>query len=382
MRICQVCGEFYETGAGGIGTYVYRLSQNLVSLGHDVDIIAYDTGRPKYGADEEFTVYKTPLSRVPIWRNFSWGRNAAALVGKLHNKKRYDVVHVHLRGAMGYPLFHKVKVPVVSTFHNMYRERCRFVPVRYRILEYLKLLEDSLSAGKSDMIIGINRPIIIELEKSGISRDKITYVPNATDTSYFAHHTKDRKTIREGYGIGIGEDEFLVLFVGRLDQQKGLEYLIGAASRLDKRFKILIVGEGLEKYKRHLLNMAHGIENIIFTGALYGEDLKEVYAASDIFVLPSLYEGFPTVLLEAMASGLPIVASDIPSTRSIVKSDFGVLITPRDPGKLADAILKLDDKKALREMGKKSVEESKRYDWDIITKKIVNVYRELAGGYK
>jgi len=64
MRICQVCGEFYETRAGGLGTYVYRLSQNQVSLSHDVDIIAYDFGKPKYGADEGFTVYKTPLSRI------------------------------------------------------------------------------------------------------------------------------------------------------------------------------------------------------------------------------------------------------------------------------------------------------------------------------
>ncbi len=373
MRICQVSGEFYDSRAGGIGTYVYNLTRKLVLLGHEVDVVSYPMGTPKYKDDEGFKVYRAPSSSIPVWRNFVWGKRASSLVRQQHNKKKYDVVHVHRRGALSYPLFHSINVPLVLTFHNMNIERSKFLPLWGKPVEYLRLVEDVLCARKTKKIIGINEPLIDELTWLGISNNKIIYIPNGVDISVFSKES-DRAGTREKYKI---ENEIVILFVGRFHSQKGLEYLIDAAGKLGSKFKLLIVGDGQEKYKKIILKKAEGMENIIFTGPLYGEDLKDIYAASDMFVIPSLYEGFPTVLLEAMASGLPIIASDIPSIRPIVKSDFGVLIAPKDSEKLAETIMKFGDKKTLQEMGKKAIEEAKRYDWDVITKKMVDVYKEL-----
>ncbi len=374
MRICLVSGEFYDTASGGIGTQVYILAQKLAALGHEVDVIAYYSGKPKYSDQEEFNVYRVPLSGAPVWKHFKWGKDASVTIRNLQKEKKYGVVHVQMGTAMGYPLFHDTSVPMVSTFHLMFTEGVRNAQGLQKILGHLRLKNLLICAEKSEKVIVINKPLIEELSTLGVKRKKMVFIPNSVDSSFFSLH-KNPKTLEKHE---IPSNTIMVLYVGRLNYQKGLEYLVRAAENLDRRFNIVIVGSGEGEYKRSLLNMARGIENIIFTGPLFGDDLKEIYASSDIFVLPSLFEGMPTVLLEAMASGLPIIASDIPSIAPLVKPKFGVLVKPKDVTGLSQAITRLGTSGDLHEMGKKAREEARKYDWNITVKDIINVYEEAV----
>lgn len=374
MRICHVSGEFYDTRSGGIGTQVYMLTQKLAALGHEVDVVAYYSGTPKYSEEVRFKVYRTPLSGLAVWKHFKWGKDASALVNRLYRESRYDVVHVHMDTAMGYPIFHGIDVPMVSTFHLMFTESVRNARGLQKLLGRLRLRNILICAEKSEKVIVVNEPLIEELAKLGVKREKMVFIPNSVDTSFFSIN-KNPET-RKKYKIA--HDDVMILFVGRLDHQKGLEYLVKAAKALDRRFKVFIVGSGEGEYKRRLLNMAEGSENIIFTGPLFDDDLKEIYASSDIFVLPSLFEGMPTVLLEAMASGLPIIASDIPSVAPLVKPEFGALVKPKDSAGLSQAITRLGTSEDLHEMGRKAREEAGRYDLNRTVKDIINIYEEVV----
>lgn len=241
-------------------------------------------------------------------------------------------------------------------------------------------MEDKLSYRQAGCIIAVSKAIVNELVKIGVDPIRITSIPVGVDTEKFRPSGMHKGTeFSSNYN---GEDSSLILlYVGTINRRKGVEYLLESVSLLPeilrKRVAVKIVGAGplLSYYKNKYSHM----QNIQFCGYVSDDLLPSIYGSADIFVYPSLYEGLPTVVLEAMASGLPIIATNIPSIAEVVKSDFGILVKPKSPQAIAQAIAFMARNASIREeMAKKALFYSKKYDWRQIVLKVSKTYDKLV----
>jgi phosphatidylinositol alpha-1,6-mannosyltransferase len=187
--------------------------------------------------------------------------------------------------------------------------------------------------------------------------------------------------VRRQFGL---DNEPCVLFVGSLIPRKGLPFLVEAAKKIVKQnadTKFLIVGDGpLKNHLADSLESANLLGNFKFLGNLKNEMLPSVYNSADVFVLPSIQEGQGIVLLEAQASGKPVVAFDVGGVKEATRNgETGLLVKRGSTSELADALLKLLGDASLRERmginGRRFVTEN--FTWDICAQKMLKVYREV-----
>ena len=217
---------------------------------------------------------------------------------------RPDVVHIHNIGpGMFAPLVRLMGLPVVLTYHSPNYEHSKWsAPARWLLRQCEKI-----SLRFSNRVIFVNRH---QMEKCG-ALDKSVFIPNGIDPVTRSEST----SFLEKHDITPGQ---YLLAVGRLTPEKGLEYLVEAANRLPQVTQVVIAGASdHDSTYRQLLVKLDTENKVIFTGFTTGEDLRQLYSHARCFVLPSVNEGFPMVLLEAMAYGLPILCSDIPGTRQV-----------------------------------------------------------------
>jgi phosphatidylinositol alpha-mannosyltransferase len=204
-------------------------------------------------------------------------------------------------------------------------------------------------------------------------------VPNGVAPEFYAHPEP-----LDGWKA----DGPTVLFVGRLEPRKGLAYLVRAFLRLKPRFprlRLLVVGRD----DRHTQDRAMAMvpprlrTDLVFVGSVPQADLPSYYASADVFCAPSLGgESFGIVLAEAMAVGLPVVCSDIGGYRDVVRDGTdGLLVPPRDPEALAEALAGLLDNPArLASMGQAAATAARGYAWEVVAGQVAEVYRTALGG--
>jgi glycosyltransferase involved in cell wall biosynthesis len=206
--------------------------------------------------------------------------------------------------------------------------------------------------------------------------DKVYFIPPGVDLDRFNPRNQGEEFKRK-FGI---QQKTIILCVARLIPQKGIDYLLKAGVEVCKEFPntvFVVVGEG--PLKSHLSKLARTLniaEFVLFTGYISEKLLPEAYAACDLFVLPSIGEPFGIVLLEAMASGKPIVATNIGGVREIMKKIPESLVPPADEYSLAKTISRfLYDKELASRVACQCREiAEKSYGWANIAKKIMNVY--------
>lgn len=260
---------------------------------------------------------------------------------------RPDVVHIHNIGpGMFAPLVRLMGLPVVLTYHSPNYEHSKWnAPARWLLRQCEKI-----SLHFSNRVIFVNK---YQMEKCG-ALDKSVFIPNGIDPVTRSEST----SFLEKHGIRQGE---YLLAVGRLTPEKGLEYLVEAANRLPQVQQVVIAGASdHDSAYREQLEKLDTRKKVVFTGFTIGEDLRQLYSHARCFVLPSVNEGFPMVMLEAMAYGLPILCSDIPGTRQVdlPEEDY---FTVKDVDSLCNAITRLLD--APNERRHYDLE---KYDWNTI----------------
>ncbi|MGQ9571453.1 MAG: glycosyltransferase, partial [Thermodesulfovibrionales bacterium] len=221
------------------------------------------------------------------------------------------------------------KVPcIVASIHNVYTMDRKL---------HRRIMNKFLSRF-SDKVVAVSETVKKDILKyDGLREDEIIVIYNGIDTDSFVN--RDGNAIRREFGIP--SDVPVIGTIGRLTFQKGQKYLIEAASKIKEKFPgimLLIVGDGpMKDGLRNYAKILDLNENVIFTGSR--RDIPALLAAMDIFVLPSLWEGLGNALLEAMASGKPIIATDIPPIREIVNSEkVGILVPPQNSNAIADSI--------------------------------------------
>jgi len=223
---------------------------------------------------------------------------------------RPDVVHVHNIGpGMFTPLLRLMGLPVVMTYHSPNYEHSKWS----RLSRWLLRGCEWLSLRYSNRIIFVNK---FQMEKySDRIRRKSVFIPNGIVPAKRSNST----SFLEENSIEAGQ---YLLSVGRLTPEKGFEYLIQAANRLPQVQQVVIAGthDHQSSYFEQLVKLDKG-KKVVFTGYTTGENLRQLYTHARLYVLPSVNEGFPMVLLEAMSYGLPLAVSDIPGTRQVALNE-------------------------------------------------------------
>ena len=180
----------------------------------------------------------------------------------------------------------------------------------------------------------------VAIEHYGADAARVRVVPNGCNTGIY--HPRPRVDARKA--LGIPEGGKLILYVGRLVPEKGLAELMDALSLLPAGpWKLALVGDGPMRQQLRQLAGASPVE-VVMPGRLQPEDVATWMAASDVVTLPSYSEGYPNVLVEALASGRPVVATQVGGIPEIVDETCGVLIPPRDPASLANAIASVTER--------------------------------------
>ena len=185
----------------------------------------------------------------------------------------------------------------------------------------------------------------------------------------------DGRQIRDTYLKGA---QRLILAVGRVEPRKDYPTLVKAAKIAKSQgyhFRWLIIGEGIDKEKTAEQIKEAGLEvEVVLVGAVSDEELPKYYRASDLFVLPTLYEGFGIVFVEAMACGLPIVSTKVGAVPEVV-GEAGILVEPKDPTALADSVIKvLSDHSLYEELSRQALVRSDLYSWDRLTTEYEKAY--------
>ncbi|WP_317064693.1 glycosyltransferase family 4 protein [Methanoculleus caldifontis] len=233
------------------------------------------------------------------------------------------------------------------------------------------------------LFTGVGQPVREELERIGIARDRIFYIPNGVDVRRF-RPSPDRKAIRKRFGLP--EDGTILLSVGRLIPAKQPFALIEVFSQIERRQKdvtLCVAGGGeLLEAARELAEKI-GVKNVIFLGSVdHDRDLPGLYACADYYIMTSKYEGGmpPLTLAEAMASGLPCIVSDIPNLAIVREADCGTTVSLDDTATAADTIVRYLDGEHPDHASNARAYAERMLNWEVLSMNYANMLERLAAG--
>lgn len=275
-------------------------------------------------------------------------------------KNRIDILHTHsykpnIYGRLAGLLTQKVKI--IAHYHNYYDAKWE---------KDKSILYDQLLANFSERLIACSQSVRENTASAmGLSLEKIDVILNGVDLGRF-EGPHDSERVRSEWGVTEGYK--VVGMIGRICEQKAQEDFIRAAEKIrmvEDKTVFVIVGQADDPERLNRMKALAkelGIDDLIFDG--YRTDIPAVFSALDLFVLPSLWEGLPLILVEAMASGKPIVSTDIGPAKEVVTEDTALLVPPKSPEKLASQVVSLlQDWGRAEEMGRMGRKRATQFSW-------------------
>jgi glycosyltransferase involved in cell wall biosynthesis len=362
-RVVHVTAH-YPPFLGGLEKVVESLAVNRKLQGLEVDVLTSLDGQPRKGssggADFVRRLRSWEVAHTPI---------IPGLPSKLLRLSPRSVVHLHVSQAFvpeAVYIAHVLRgVPYVAQLHLDVGPSGR---AGFLLRVYKPLILGPILRAAAAVVVFSDEQRSTVASKYGVSRARIAVIPNGVDETFF--HAEQRFL----------HPKPRLLFVGRLSVQKNLILFLHALDGVSEQFETTLVGEGeLEgALKEAVANL--GLQNVRFHGRADGAELRELYHDADVFVLPSEREGMPLVLLEALAMGLPIVATDVPGNRDVVvDGQNGVLVPLGDPSALRQALLTVTgDLDGYRRMSETSRRLAGKYSWKVIGAKFERLYAQAS----
>ena len=378
-----IISPYFHPEKGGLEIYSYNIAKILVEKGHDITVLCGSHGQ---GNKEELIEGIRIIRQKPnfILSNTPVNLNLFFTLSKLVRDGNFDLVNAHtpvpFYADMAAMVSRRYQIPFILTYHNDTIKNCFSMKVVAGIYNHSFNL---LTLKLSQCIITPSPFCYNESNVLKKFKNKLKWIPPGVDIAEYG--VGDSFEIHDNYNIP--RSSKIILFVGQMSKahaHKGVDDLIKSFKKVLDNMKgtyLVLVGKGdmISEYKKTC--QSYGIlDNVIFAGFVDDADLIEYYKSSDVVVLPSttIQEGFGIVLIEGNACGKPVVGTKMGGIQYvIVDGETGLLVPPKDPNALADAIIKLlnneDLAERMGENGRKLVEE--KYTWKRVAEMTEEVYR-------
>jgi phosphatidylinositol alpha-mannosyltransferase len=360
---------------GGVNNHITQLERQFTRMGHEVIVIA-PASRPITAFGGRFVAIGRP------WPYPSSGSVArislspwlARQVRTVLDREKFDIVHLHepLCPALCATVLHESDGNNVGTFHAVdSRGYTMWWPLTFIYLKrWFPKLEKNIAVSR----------VAMEFANKHF-RGNYTVIPNGVDVDFFSQDVSPVDDFNDGKPN--------ILFVSRLEKRKGLNYLLKAYHRAKREIpdlRLIVVGPGTRWSKKYEKQAGENASSgVIFTGRLPYAELPRYYRTADVVCCPATgKESFGIVLLEAMAAGKPIVASNIKGYADVITDGSeGLLVPPRDDKGLARALVSLlKDRKLRQEMGERGRAKARNYRWENIAGRVLDCYSEVLNRHK
>jgi len=368
MKIAILTYNFPPKWLSGTEIATYNIAKYLAKRGHNVCVItSKDEELPEIEAKDGFQIYRTKFYNIKFLGCVIFWTNIIPILKKINP----DIIHSQMIG-MGVPALAAKKL-----FGKPYVVWGRGSDV-YLSRKFEKLILKPV-VKNADAVIALTEQMKGKIEEY-YKRDAFV-IPNGINLGEFDNLSKENLRIE----LRIGQDEKVIIYIGRLYPVKGVEYLIKAMNLIKNKepnTKLILIGDGSEKEKlREMVKKLNLDDCVIFLPQVSNQNIPKYTVASDVFVLPSLSEGFPLTILEAMASGLPIVTTRICGLPEIIKEgENGFLVEPANPEQLAEKILFiLENDESRAKISANNKESVKQYSWENIIDKLEKIYLNITG---
>jgi glycosyltransferase involved in cell wall biosynthesis len=393
-KVCFISPEYWPL-SGGIGAYVYYLSNELIKNGYKICVVTGSDQTLDIKVNEQLNVFFLKIPKMPVIKSFLLAASSYRKLNSVRETVNVDITHANL------PLTPNFAVPpnfgktLVCTVHSTWKGEAQAIRSEpYSRLNanekfmvsfnwFLRIFEEKMLE-RANKIIAVSHFTKRELlEYYNVPEEKIRVIHNGVDVNKFKP-AQDKRKVKEE--LGFNPDDIAILSVGRLYARKGLFTLIESMPAVVERFKnakFIISGKGQSDEMRKLIAHAEKIgvkDSIIFTGYYPDKKLPKLYQAADVFAFSTFYEHHPFAVLEALSTGLPVVTTSVGGIPETIESGKnGFLVEPFNPKRFADRILYLLEHPAEAEqmgrLARKTILE--QFDWRIVVKDVLKVYDEV-----
>ncbi len=384
--------DTYFPASNGTTTLIYHLSEKLIGQGHEVHILApgFSLGGESYVQDNGAIVHGVPTVSVPLYPDF---RLPVLPVLKRVVRKHFgdiepDVVHIHHHFIIGKAVFEVAKeldLPIMGTNHFMPENLLHYFPIPGFLYDRVRKYAWGKMFAVYEQLDLVTTPtqIAVDVLKKVGFRKEVIPLSNGINLERF-NGKIDGGKMRKKYKLA---HKKVLIFVGRLDEEKRIDLLFDALRAIAKKVDIalLVVGKGKLRKKLDGLVRELGLaDKVTFSGYVADRDLPAVYKAADAFVMPGDAELQSIATLEAMASGLPIVAANAVALPMLVKNGKnGYLFKSGDAVDLASKIIKIFSNDKLRAgMARESLVMAKSHDLRKVSLQYESFYRKLIAGHR
>jgi len=350
---------------GGANSYIRESYEELRRLGHEVRIITAPWGDDPPAQDviqvgQAMAIpFNGSIGRITLSLRLEW------LVSRMLEREKFDIIHHHepFVPFLSFQILDSAKCPNVATFHAFGGFSFSYWSGRIVLDHYMSKIDERIAVSSAARYF--------------VSRyfpGDYRIIPNGVDVDFYAN-ARPFPEFRDG--------KVNILFVGRVENRKGAMYLLKAYATIKVRHpdtRLIIVGRGPQIGDLRRFVHSQRIGDVFFAGRIDDTDKARFYKTADIFVAPSTgQESFGIVLLEAMAAGCAVVASDIHGYKRVVQRNVsGLLVEPKDPDAIAEALERLiADPELRRRLGDAGARRAPEYDWTHVTAELVRVYESV-----
>ncbi len=367
MRIGVVTEE-YSPGFGGVREHVRHFAREARRLGHTVKIVTGDVrGAPRRAEDRAEDVIRVGASR-PVVRDgvvsrVTGGPGVGAALREVLARERFDVVHVHAPLTPVLPLLalHHATAPVVGTFHAHARPGLILRVARRMMQRYLDRL---------DAAVAVSKACLGKID--GRLRSDVRIIPGGVDVERYARGRRLRR---------FDDGKLNVLWIGKIERRNGLEVMLAGFQRAWRQVdaRLLVVGDGPLLRSCRALVPRDVAEDVVFAGRV-DDERPDWYATADVVCATAQGPSGGITLLEAMAAGKPVLASDVEGYRDVVQHGReGELLSPEDEGAWARALVRLSREPArAAAYGERGRMAAQRHAWPQIAREVLGLYRTLG----
>ena len=391
MRI-GIFTDTYEPFINGVTTSVLMLKKSLEKKGHTVYIVTVNAENMQYQLEENGKVVRIPGIPIGIYDYRLTGIYPLKAI-KIIKKWNLDVIHSQTEfgvGTFARIISKQLRIPLVHTYHTMYEDYVHYITHGYfnrsskKLVEYLTLFYCDKTI--SELVVPTKKAYELFKQKYKVDRN-VYIVPTGIDIEKFYREKNKKISIPDSRAkLGIKEDDFVILFVGRIAAEKNLELLLTAMKGLvnvSEKIKLLVIGDGpdLAKYKEYTTKQELE-NNVIFMGKVPWNKINEYYIIADVFATASHTETQGLTVIEAMAASLPVVCIDDEAFTGTVINNLNGLIF-RNRREYKKHIAKLyEDKQLYQKLSSQARISAETHSSKYFAEQILDVYTIAMKGHQ